>query len=45
MADHMLIAEWTLKNGWDVPSIVPYGPLAIPPSASVLHYGIEVKIP
>lgn len=42
MADHMLVAEWTLQNGWDIPSIVPFGPLAIPPSASVLHYGIEV---
>lgn len=42
MADHMLVAEWTLENGWDIPSIVPFGPLAIPPSASVLHYGIEV---
>lgn len=42
MADHMLIAEWTSKNGWDVPNIVPFGPLAIAPSASVLHYGIEV---
>lgn len=42
MADHMLIAEWTTKYGWDVPNIVPYGPLTIPPSASVLHYGIEV---
>jgi len=42
MADHMLVAEWTIDNGWDIPSIVPYGPLAIPPSASVLHYGIEV---
>ena len=42
MADHMLVAEWTSDNGWDRPRIVPFGPLAIPPSASVLHYGIEV---
>lgn len=42
MADHMLIVEWTSKNGWQSPNIVPFGPIAIKPSASVLHYGIEV---
>lgn len=42
MADHMLVAEWTTKHGWQAPSIVPFGPIAMKPSASVLHYGIEV---
>lgn len=39
--DHMLTVEWTRNVGWGAPSIHPYGNLSIPPSASVLHYGIE----
>lgn len=42
MSDHMLVAHWNSKSGWGTPSIVPFGPLSIPPSASVLHYGIQV---
>lgn len=39
--DHMLYAH--CKNGvWRDAQIVPYGPLAIHPSASVLHYGQAV---
>lgn len=37
----MLICRWNDTTGWDAPAIVPYGDLIIPPSASVLHYGIE----
>ena len=43
MSDHMLVLEWSKEEGWDKPYIVPFGPIPIPPSASVLHYGLEVK--
>lgn len=39
--DHMLTVRWTEKNGWDAPAILPYGPLSIMPTASVLHYATE----
>ncbi|EME84022.1 uncharacterized protein MYCFIDRAFT_162874 [Pseudocercospora fijiensis CIRAD86] len=39
--DHMVTARWTLETGWDAPELKPYGPLAIMPSASVLHYATE----
>ncbi|KAF7194518.1 Branched-chain-amino-acid aminotransferase, mitochondrial [Pseudocercospora fuligena] len=39
--DHMVTARWTIENGWDAPELKPYGPLAIMPSASVLHYATE----
>lgn len=41
-SDHMLVCEWTQAGGWDQPVIKPFGDLSIPPSASVLHYAIEV---
>jgi len=37
--DHMLTIEWSTGRGWHDPSIVPYGPIALDPAASVLHYG------
>jgi len=37
-ADHMLLVEYG-PQGWSDPRIVPYGPLALDPAASVLHYG------
>ncbi|CAN6606140.1 branched-chain-amino-acid aminotransferase, mitochondrial [Trichomonascus vanleenenianus] len=40
-SDHMLLAEWTEKDGWKAPQIVPYGPLSLDPSASVFHYAFE----
>lgn len=39
--DHMLTVRWTEKSGWETPEIRPYGPLAIMPTASVLHYATE----
>ena len=37
-SDHMLCADY--RDGhWEEPSIVPYGPLKMPPSISALHYG------
>lgn len=41
MSDHMLQIDWDYKNGWHAPTITPYGPLAIDPAASVLHYALE----
>jgi branched-chain amino acid aminotransferase len=37
--DHMLTIPWTIDRGWHEPAIVPYGPLALDPAASALHYG------
>lgn len=37
--DHMFIAKFRQGEGWYEKSIVPYGPLALDPAASVLHYG------
>ncbi|RMZ83303.1 hypothetical protein DV738_g1164, partial [Chaetothyriales sp. CBS 135597] len=36
--DHMVIAKWTLEKGWADPEIVPYSPLSLMPTASVLQY-------
>jgi branched-chain amino acid aminotransferase len=36
--DHMLTMEWR-KGAWGDPKILPYGPLAMDPAASSLHYG------
>ncbi|KAK2462097.1 hypothetical protein APHAL10511_006560 [Amanita phalloides] len=36
--DHMLTIPWSLSKGWGTPEIKPYGPLALEPSTSVLHY-------
>lgn len=37
--DHMFVMDYTEGKGWHDPQIVPYGPLALDPSAMVLHYG------
>ncbi|TDL28555.1 branched-chain amino acid aminotransferase II [Rickenella mellea] len=36
--DHMLTIPWSAVRGWDTPQIVPYGPLSLDPSCTVLHY-------
>lgn len=41
-SDHMFLMEYAQGTGWRDPRIVPYGPLSIPPSAMVLHYGQEI---
>lgn len=39
--DHMFVCDY--KNGeWETPQILPYEPLTLDPSASVLHYGQAV---
>ncbi|KAI9706272.1 MAG: hypothetical protein M1820_004847 [Bogoriella megaspora] len=39
--DHMVTCSWHSTHGWSAPQLVPYGPLSIMPSASVLHYATE----
>ncbi|KAI5123590.1 hypothetical protein M0805_003408 [Coniferiporia weirii] len=36
--DHMLTIPWSAAKGWDAPQILPYGPLSLEPSCTVLHY-------
>lgn len=40
--DHMFIADYTEGQGWHDHRIVPYQPIALDPSASILHYGQTV---
>jgi branched-chain amino acid aminotransferase len=40
----MLTIDWTEKDGWMDPEIVPYGDIHISPASSCLHYGVEVRI-
>ncbi|EME79473.1 uncharacterized protein MYCFIDRAFT_34861 [Pseudocercospora fijiensis CIRAD86] len=39
--DHMILVPWNLRTGWSAPTLKPYGPIPIPPSASALHYATE----
>ncbi|KAF9741062.1 hypothetical protein PMIN06_008117 [Paraphaeosphaeria minitans] len=39
--DHMIQAKWTSSTGWDAPTLQPYGPLHLMPTASCLHYATE----
>lgn len=39
--DHMIQAKWTLEHGWEAPRLMPYGPIQLMPTASVLHYATE----
>lgn len=39
--DSMMLWQWDSETGWKAPEIRPYGPLAIMPCASVLHYATE----
>ena len=40
--DHMFVMDYTEQDGWHNARVVPYGPIALSPAASVLHYGTEV---
>jgi branched-chain amino acid aminotransferase len=40
--DHMVTAEYTEGRGWHSAELRPYGPIALDPATSVLHYGQEV---
>ena len=37
--DHMFLMDYYEGEGWKDPRVVPYGPLDMPPAATVLHYG------
>lgn len=39
--DHMILAKWTLTEGWSAPELQPFGPLSLMPTASCLHYATE----
>ncbi|PVI00616.1 branched-chain-amino-acid aminotransferas-like protein [Periconia macrospinosa] len=39
--DHMIQAAWSTTKGWSAPTLTPYGPLSLMPSASCLHYATE----
>jgi len=40
--DNMVIAEWSEATGWGDAELRAYGPLALDPATSVLHYGQEI---
>ncbi|QNH18069.1 branched-chain amino acid aminotransferase [Xanthomonas sp. SS] len=40
--DHMVAIEWEREQGWHDAQVRAYGPLALDPAASVLHYGQEI---
>lgn len=37
----MIKCAWNSTTGWSVPTLEPYGPLSLMPTASVLHYATE----
>ncbi len=40
--DHMVDICWSVGGGWHRPRVQPYGPIALDPAASVLHYAQEI---
>lgn len=40
--DHMVSITWTKDAGWHDARVMPYGPIAMDPASSVLHYGQEI---
>ncbi|GHV26603.1 branched-chain-amino-acid aminotransferase 2 [Clostridia bacterium] len=40
--DHMFMMDFTRDKGWHDARIVPYGPLSLDPSATVLHYSQSI---
>ena len=40
--DHMFIMDYAQDRGWYDARIVPFGPIAIHPASTVLHYGAEI---
>jgi len=41
-SDHMFLMNYVEGNGWFDPRIVPYGTIALEPSAMVFHYAQEI---
>ncbi|MCX2963826.1 branched-chain amino acid aminotransferase [Gordonia sp. NPDC062954] len=40
--DNMVMVDYDVDRGWHNAQVRPYGPIALDPSAMVLHYGQEV---
>ena len=40
--DHMFVMDYSDKEKWHNPRIVPFAPIALSPAASVFHYAAEV---
>ena len=40
--DHMAMCEWSEKDGWGEPHLMPYGPISLDPATAVFHYGQEI---
>ncbi len=40
--DHMYVSQWSPEAGWHDALVKPYGPFAIDPASSVLHYAQEI---
>ncbi|MCM3895503.1 MULTISPECIES: branched-chain amino acid aminotransferase [Gordonia] len=40
--DNMVLVDFDVDRGWHSAKVTPYGPIALDPSAMVLHYGQEV---
>lgn len=41
-SDHMVVIEYREEAGWHDARVQPYGPIALDPAASVLHYAQEI---
>ncbi len=40
--DHLVVCEWSEKDGWSEPELKPYGPISLDPATAVFHYGQEI---
>ena len=40
--DHMFMMDYAEGQGWHNARIIPFGPIAIHPASTVLHYGSEI---
>jgi len=40
--DYMVMCEWSEKDGWGEPHLMPYGPISLDPATAVFHYGQEI---
>lgn len=40
--DHMFMMDYSADKGWYNARIIPFGPIAIHPASTVLHYGAEI---
>lgn len=40
--DHQVVVVWEEGKGWHSAEVIPYGPIMMDPSSSVLHYGQEI---